>query len=114
MIIEVITAFGMVTVSGEIGEGFSNWFNEIETVIIEFDWYTFPIELQRILPFIWMNVQRVVGIECFGSILCSRQTLKNVRFNKIRQPIFIKLSNIEYSISGDQYCFLIFYGSPRI
>lgn len=44
----------------------------------EFDWYLFPSEIQRMLPIIMMYAQQPVGIACFGSTTCNRDTFKYV------------------------------------
>lgn len=45
------------------------------------DWYIFPIEMQKMLPTILIEAQQLVALECFGSILCSREVFKQVSEN---------------------------------
>lgn len=54
-------------------------FYEINHTVDEFDWYLYPIEIQRMLPTILVVTQKIVGQECFGSILCVRNTFMKVR-----------------------------------
>lgn len=82
LIVEVLISFGMNFSFCEIGERVSGAFIEICYGIDELNWYTLPIELQRILPIIMINAQEPVYLECFGSILCARDTFKRVRRNR--------------------------------
>lgn len=63
----------------EIGERMSNAVFEIEDEIAQFDWYSFPLEIQKILPIIIVNVQKPINIDCFGSISATRDTFKEVK-----------------------------------
>lgn len=56
-------------------------YNGINDVMIQFDWYRFPIQINRMLPIILMANQRPVNFECFGSISCNRETFGRVCFN---------------------------------
>lgn len=53
-------------------------FVDIDDIIDEFDWYLFPIKVQKLLPTIMIMAQKPITIECFGSILCNRSTFKEV------------------------------------
>lgn len=57
----------------------SNAFEEINDVIVQSDWYLYPIEINRMLPTILIVTQHPVGLKCFGSIACNRETFKEVR-----------------------------------
>lgn len=48
-------------------------------MIGKLSWYLLPVEIQRLLLFTIMNVQRPVVIKCFGNILCGREQFKKVR-----------------------------------
>lgn len=56
----------------------SNAFEEINDVIVQFDWYLFPIEINRMLPTILLVTQHSVALKCFGSMACNRETYKMV------------------------------------
>lgn len=71
-------AIGMVLFSCEIGQRYSNAYEEIDNVVNQFDWYLFPLKIQRILPTIMMDTQQLYEIMCFGSTNCSRETFKRV------------------------------------
>lgn len=73
----------------ELGQRASDSFTKISYTIDEFDWHLFPYEIQKLLPTILIVTQKLVAQECFGSILCSRNTFKKVR-------IFIFFINIYF------------------
>ena len=62
----------------EISQRVNDAFNGLNLTIHQFDWYLFPIEIQRMLPMIIVVAQQPVTLECFGSISCSREVFKNV------------------------------------
>lgn len=78
MVIEGLCAFGLVFLACELGEQFSAQYDDISNVIHHLKWYTFPIKVQQMLPTIILIAQQPVAIECFGSYLCLRTTLKSV------------------------------------
>lgn len=79
-------AFGMVFMICELGQRMSNAFEEIEGVIVQFNWYLFPDKLKQMLPIILMNAQDQVAFECFGSIICSREAFRKVssKYEKVQ------------------------------
>lgn len=78
---EVFYAFLWVFISCELGERFCNSIDEICDVIERLNWYSFSIEVQRMLPFIIIIAQQPVALEVFGSVLCQRETFKKVGQN---------------------------------
>lgn len=76
--IELFTMLGLVFFTCEIGQRFSSGFDNINDVIDQFDWYSFPVEIKKMLPIIIQMAQQQVAIECFGSIMCLRDTFKKV------------------------------------
>lgn len=71
-------AFIMVFFACEIAQRNSNATENIDYAVHRFDWYLFPLKLQRILPTVMMNTRRPIEIICFGSIACNRATFKKV------------------------------------
>ena len=72
------TTFVLLFASCELAGRMSIEFDDINDQINRFDWYLFPHEMQQLLPIIMANTQQEVGFECFGSILCNRDTFKKV------------------------------------
>lgn len=68
----------LVFISCELGQRMGDAFEEIGITIGEFDWYLFPIKIQRMLPMIIADAQQPVEVECFGSIACTRETFRKV------------------------------------
>lgn len=78
MLIATVGAFGLVFFTCEIGQRFTTEFDTINGVIDQFKWYAFPFEVQRMLPVIITIAQQEVAVECFGSVMCLRESLKKV------------------------------------
>lgn len=66
----------MQVLIGELGQRVTDAFEEICDEISAFQWYLFPLQLQKLLPTILIETQRPVEMECFGSITATRDTLK--------------------------------------
>lgn len=75
-------AFNFVFVSCELGQRYSNKFNEIGKVFGKIDWYLLPIEIQRILPIIMIYLQEQNEFKFFGECSCSRKQFQKVSFKK--------------------------------
>lgn len=79
MIVEAFCAFGSVSVSCELGERFASAFEGVSDLIDQFEWYQFPLEVQKLLPTLLIHTQQRIALKCFGSISCDREALKSVR-----------------------------------
>lgn len=64
----------------------SNRFSEVGEMIYACDWYTFPNELQRILPTVLMLAHQPVPLEGFVNLKCTREAFKtvNLKPNRIK------------------------------
>lgn len=82
LIINGFFAFNTVFIACELGQRLSDAFDKIDVNMNHFDWYLFPIEIKRMLPTIYSYAQQPVLLECFGSIVCSREVFKNVSILK--------------------------------
>lgn len=76
----------------ELGERVSAAYIEVCDVICKLDWYAFPCEMQKLLPFIMVNAQQPVTLKCFGSISCAREVFKRVSIHIDFQTFVDKLS----------------------
>lgn len=76
-------AFLLVFFANETGQRFSDVFGELQDVIHQLCWYSFPIKLQRILPVIIANAQQPIAIQFFGSTVCSRDQFKRVSIHSM-------------------------------
>lgn len=63
----------------ELGQRFTSQFDRIDLETLSLHWYTFPYEVQTILPIIIIGTQKPVEFVGFCNIRCTRETLKNVR-----------------------------------
>ena len=57
-------------------------FEDFNDELDECDWYTFPIEFQRMYILVIQNAQKPVTIQGFGNIFCTRDAMKKVNFNR--------------------------------
>lgn len=113
MIMEVACAFGWLLITCELGERFTAKFNEISLFIDQFKWYSFPFQMQRMLPTIAVYAQQPITPEVFGSLTCSRDSYKKVS-GKLAVEIISHTYIIGCLLLGSQYCILVLHGSPRI
>lgn len=82
-IFEIIYSFGDLIIICEFGQRMNCALGECNEIIGQFEWYSFPVEFQRVLPLILNFAQQPVEVICFGSIICDREIFKYVRVMKI-------------------------------
>ena len=63
---------------GEFGQWLTSEYADIEYVIGQLDWHSFPLGIQQILTTIIINAQQPVNIECFGSTSTNRESFQKV------------------------------------
>lgn len=76
--VELFWSFGLVFITCELAGRLSIEFDDISATVGQFSWYLFSDEVKKMLPTILINAQQEVGIECFGSVLCNRETFQKV------------------------------------
>lgn len=81
--IEMAYTFGMIFFFCEMCEQITDGFNGITDEIKKMDWYSYPLEIQRMLPIILIHGQEPVEIVAFGNIQFTRET-----FKRVIEPIF--------------------------
>lgn len=78
LFVETIYAFGFLFVVCELCQRLTNEFDKVDEMINGIDWFSFPMEIQRLMPtFIGISWQPI-EIKVFGSITNSRETFKQV------------------------------------
>lgn len=83
---EVFYSFAVLLLACELGQRFNLAFDECSTTVEQLEWYSFPLDVQRLLPLILNFTQQPIEIKCFGSVACDREAFKYVRINpKISQ-----------------------------
>lgn len=80
--IQVMYAFVVLLIACELGQRFHLAFFDCSEMIGQFEWYSFPYEIQRMLPVVIHFAQQPVDIKCFGSAACDRETFKSVSITK--------------------------------
>lgn len=77
-IMMIFWVFFLIFAYCESGEKLSIRFDEINDIIYQCDWHSFPIEVQKILPIIMEASQKQVRLNGFGNIPFLRETFKGV------------------------------------
>ena len=72
-------SFVLAFIPCELGERISDASIEAANIILQFDWYLFPIEVRKMLPMILTIADIPIAIKCFGSISCTREAFQAVR-----------------------------------
>lgn len=93
LLCELFWAVAFVFICCEFGERVTDAFIRINDAIDQLNWYLFPTTLWKILPTIIIAVQDSVGLQCVGSISCSRSVFKKVSFILKHRKHFILLIN---------------------
>lgn len=83
---ELFWSFGLVFIACELAGRMSYEFDDTNATIGQFKWYLFPLKIQQLLPTTILNAQQEVGIECFGSAMCNRETFKMVNQSMCKSP----------------------------
>lgn len=85
--LQAIYAFGLVFVICEMGQRLNFAFAECSQMVDQFEWYLFPMAIQRMLPLILMFTQQPFEVVCFGSKASDRDTFKLVSGTPIHLSI---------------------------
>lgn len=73
----------------EFGKCVTDLFDGIPNIIFESEWYTFPIEIQKILPTLMVASQQPVVIQGFANLQCTREAFKKVdKYLKVKLNLF--------------------------
>lgn len=86
----VCIAFGIVLVVCELCQRACDHFNDIDLMVMQWNWYLLPDDIQRLLPLILIVMQQPVELECFGRISCNRETSSRVN---MKSYIYLNLIN---------------------
>lgn len=68
----------------ELGQRLTNQFEQINDEICRFDWYSFPIDIQKALLILINGAQIPIEINGVGNILCTREAFKNVSQSEMK------------------------------
>lgn len=116
-VIAVLT-FVFLFIACEPGERVTEAFEQFDDELIQCNWYTLPIGIQRLYSIFLVNTQQSINIQCYGEILCTRETSKNVILHSkqrlayrdlYRKPKFQNL--IHFFSQDNQNWAIILYGT---
>lgn len=108
-------ALGSIFFICEVGQRVSDAFEGIDDVVMDFEWNSFPHEIQKLLPTIMIMTQKPVVMECFGSTSALRESFKKVFYQSIGFTLSINLT--EYKnifFTGYKRLIFIFYDNARV
>lgn len=74
----LLFVFGSVFLACEVGQRFSNLFEDVNDQLDRLNWYLFPMKIQQMLPTILINAQEEVVIGYFGIINATRVQCQKV------------------------------------
>lgn len=94
LIFSGIFALTLVFIACELGQRLNNAFDRINLTIDRFNWYLFPNEVKCMLPMIIVLAQQPVSLECYGSIVCTRDVFKDV----CNDDLVLSLKTIELNV----------------
>lgn len=75
--------FTFICMVCEPGDHVTNQFDAFGRKIERCDWHLLPIHLRRLYFIFLLDSQHPINIQCYGGILCTRDTLKKVKFHLI-------------------------------
>lgn len=108
-------SFSLLAFVCELCDRLTSAFGEIDYEIGQLNYHLLPMEIQRIIPIILMNVQKAVVLECFGNIYCDRMAFKKV-YAALKTSCGIRINTTKWFnwlvISGGKRFIIIFYGAP--
>lgn len=84
LIVSAVWSVSMVFFCCEFGERAAAKFSKMDDEINQFEWYRYPIKIQRMIPTILISVQEPAVVKFFGSIACTRECFKKVILNMPR------------------------------
>lgn len=119
MVIPVTFLFWVMTYNFllcELGQWVTNGFDRFGDELDGCDWHLWPIELQRLYLIFLLDTQQPTYTQCFGGILCSRDTFKKVNVHKSNH-LYIDWSSPSLSLflflAYEQRFFLFYDASPN-
>lgn len=105
MLESFLTVFGVC----ELGEKISISFQEINIVLDELKWYLLPHKIRKFLPTILIVAQEPIGLNIFGTILCSRKTFQEVSWSSSWNLIWLNIWWIfDYVLGLQQNLFIVY------
>lgn len=63
----------------EFGKIVTSEFEDLDDIICQWDWHSFPIEIQRMLPIILISTQKPITLSGIANVVCDRDSFKKVK-----------------------------------
>lgn len=93
----IFWSFTAIFLICEFGENVTSRFNGLNNAIWQCNWYSFSIDIQRMLPLIIQAMQQPIFLQGSRYILCIRETFKKV--NSVHRKV-----EIEFNSSNVIWC----------
>lgn len=74
----MISSLATIFIVCEFGHQLTSQFNAFDDKLFQSNWYSYPIEVQRMLVTVMATTQQLAYIEGFGNIQCTRNSFKEV------------------------------------
>lgn len=71
-------SFAIIFAFCELGAQVTNQFNTLHEELYQSEWYSLPIEMQRMMVIFMFDAQLSVLLRGYGNISCTRNSFKNV------------------------------------
>lgn len=81
----MLQSFGLIFFFCEFGSQISGQFEELADVIYQSAWYSYPVNVQRLLPTILVAAQDPFIVSGFGNVLCTREAFINVSSHRRKE-----------------------------
>lgn len=94
---EIFWSIAIVFSFCEFGERVSKGFEKSCDTIKQLDWYSYPYEMQRLLPMVMLIVNKPVSVRIYGNISGTRGTFREVIH--IKRDTFISIFLVQQFLS---------------
>lgn len=80
---EIFWSYVFIFIYCEFGQRVNAAFAKLNDVLGQFDWYSYPKNIQRMLPMIIGGIQQPVNIQGYGDFPCNRLAFQNVGISSL-------------------------------
>lgn len=100
MLLFVAEVFAFIFFACELGERISDRFDVFNAELSRCDWNLLSIKMQRMYLIFLLSTQQPVHIKCYGDIVCTRETFKEVHstYQRIKTCSFCRQSLANFKL----------------
>lgn len=100
-----------------LGQRMTDQFDEFNDELHQCNWFTFPMGMQKMYAIFVHNAQQQMGLQGYGNLLCSRDTMKRVIASDIEyvlRYVRYKYNAFSFHLLDTERKLLIFYDTSPI